>query len=75
MTTFEKTATTLGYLATPLPSSEMFTAVQTGVVDGAIGAALRCTMATYPDLINTISRSTITLSAGGCISILTSGTV
>lgn len=38
MTTFEKTATTLGYLATPLPSSEMFTAVQTGVVDGAIGA-------------------------------------
>lgn len=38
MTTFEKTATTLGYLATPLASSEMFTAVQTGVVDGAIGA-------------------------------------
>lgn len=38
MTTFEKTATTLGYLATPLNSSEMFTAVQTGVVDGAIGA-------------------------------------
>lgn len=38
MTTFEKTATTLGYLATPLPSSEMFTAVQTHVVDGAIGA-------------------------------------
>ncbi|WP_213927295.1 TRAP transporter substrate-binding protein DctP [Sedimentibacter sp. LTW-03] len=38
MTTFEKTATTLGYLATPLPSSEMFTSVQTGVVDGAIGA-------------------------------------
>ncbi len=38
MTTFEKTATTLGYLATPLPSSEMFTSIQTGVVDGAIGA-------------------------------------
>ncbi|MEG1683534.1 MAG: TRAP transporter substrate-binding protein DctP [Oscillospiraceae bacterium] len=37
MTTFEKTATTLGYLATPLPSSEMFTSIQTGVVDGAIG--------------------------------------
>ena len=38
MTTFEKTATTLGYLATPLPSSEMFTSIQTGVVNGAIGA-------------------------------------
>ncbi|KAF5063321.1 C4-dicarboxylate-binding periplasmic protein DctP [anaerobic digester metagenome] len=38
MTTFEKTATTLGYLATPLPSSEMYTSIQTGVVDGAIGA-------------------------------------
>ncbi len=38
MTTFEKTATTLGYLATPLASSEMFTSIQTGVVNGAIGA-------------------------------------
>ncbi|KXL54219.1 C4-dicarboxylate-binding periplasmic protein precursor [Anaerotignum neopropionicum] len=38
MSTFEKTATTLGYLATPLASSEMFTSIQTGVVNGAIGA-------------------------------------
>lgn len=38
MTTFQKTAETLGYLATPLPSSEMYTSIQTGVVDGAIGA-------------------------------------
>lgn len=38
MTTFEKTAETLGYLATPLPSSEMYTSIQTGIVDGAIGA-------------------------------------
>ena len=38
MTTFEKTAENLGYLATPLASTEMFTAIQTGVVNGAIGA-------------------------------------
>lgn len=38
MTTFQKTAEALGYLATPLPSSEMYTSIQTGVVDGAIGA-------------------------------------
>lgn len=38
MTTFQKTAETLGYLATPLPSSDMYTSIQTGVVDGAIGA-------------------------------------
>lgn len=38
MTTFEKCAENLGYLATPLPSNEMYTSIQTGVVDGAIGA-------------------------------------
>ncbi len=38
MTTFEKTATTLGYLATPIPASDMYTSIQTGVCDGAIGA-------------------------------------
>jgi len=37
MTSFEKTAENLGYLGTPLPSSETFTSMQTGVVDGAIG--------------------------------------
>ena len=37
MTSFEKTAEALGYLGTPLPSSETFTSMQTGVVDGAIG--------------------------------------
>lgn len=38
MTTFEKTAEALGYLATPLNQSDMFTAIQTGVCDGALGA-------------------------------------
>lgn len=37
MTSFEKTAENLGYLGTPLPSSETFTSMQTGVVNGAIG--------------------------------------
>lgn len=37
MTSFEKTTEALGYLGTPLPSSETFTSMQTGVVDGAIG--------------------------------------
>jgi len=38
MSTFQKTAENLGYLATPMASTEMYTAIQTGVVDGAIGA-------------------------------------
>jgi len=38
MTTFQETAENLGYLATPMASTEMYTAIQTGVVDGAIGA-------------------------------------
>lgn len=50
MTTFEKTATSLGYLATPLPSSEMFTSIQTGVVDGAIGAGAEMYKNTLADL-------------------------
>ena len=37
MTTYEKCAENLGYLGTPLPSSETFTSMQTGVVDGALG--------------------------------------
>lgn len=37
MTSFEKTAEELGYLGTPLPASEVFTSMQTGVVEGFIG--------------------------------------
>ena len=35
---YELTAEALGYLATPIPFSDTFTAMQTGVVNGAIGA-------------------------------------
>lgn len=35
---FELTAQELGYTATPLPFAEAFTAMQTGIVDGAIGS-------------------------------------
>lgn len=51
MTTFEKTADTLGYLATPLPSSETFTSMQTGVVDGAIGMGAEGYFSNMADLV------------------------
>ncbi|MEA5058497.1 MAG: TRAP transporter substrate-binding protein DctP [Candidatus Pelethousia sp.] len=51
MTTFEKCAETLGYLATPLASSETFTAIQTGVVDGAIGMGAEGYYSNMADLI------------------------
>ena len=35
---FELTAVALGYQATPIAFSEAFTAIQTGIVDGAIGS-------------------------------------
>lgn len=38
MKAFEETAKALGYIATPLPWAEVFTAMQTGIVDGAIGS-------------------------------------
>jgi len=34
---FDEMAKALGFMATPLPSSENFTSVQTGIVDGVIG--------------------------------------
>lgn len=37
MKAFEEYGETLGFVVTPLASSEMFTAIQTGIVDGAIG--------------------------------------
>ncbi|MGM0395700.1 MAG: TRAP transporter substrate-binding protein DctP [Bacillota bacterium] len=35
---FELTALSLGYIATPIAFSEAFTSIQTGIVDGAIGS-------------------------------------
>lgn len=51
MTSFEKTAEELGYLGTPLPSSETFTALQTGVVDGAIGMGAEGYYSNMADLV------------------------
>lgn len=51
MTSFEKTATAFGYLGTPLASSETFTAMQTGVVDGAIGMGAEGYYSNMADLV------------------------
>ena len=51
MTSFEKTAEELGYLGTPLPSSETFTSMQTGVVDGAIGMGAEGYYSNLADLV------------------------
>lgn len=51
MTSFEKTATELGYLGTPLPSSETFTSMQTGVVEGAIGMGAEGYYSNMADLV------------------------
>lgn len=37
MKSFEKFGEGIGFMVTPLPASEMFTSLQTGIVDGAIG--------------------------------------
>src|SRR5699024_4613600 len=37
MKAFEEYGQSIGFIVTPLASSEMFTAIQTGIVDGAIG--------------------------------------
>ena len=48
---FEKAAVALGYIATPLPFAETFTSMQTGIVDGAIGAGAEGYYSTFKDLI------------------------
>lgn len=42
----------LGFQTTPLPASEIFTSIQTGVVDGAIGAGTEGYYTQYKELIN-----------------------
>ena len=51
MLSFERYATELGYLGTPLPSSETFTSMQTGVVDGAIGMGAEGYYSNLADLV------------------------
>lgn len=47
---FELTASALGYLATPIPFSEAFTAMQTGIVDGVIGSGAEGYWSSFRDL-------------------------
>lgn len=47
---FELCATSLGYQATPVPWSDTFTAMQTGIVNGAIGGGAEGYFASFRDL-------------------------
>jgi len=48
---YELTADALGYMATPIPWAETFTAMQTGIVNGAIGAGAEGYYADLRDLM------------------------
>lgn len=50
---FQLTAGALGYIASPIPFSEAFTAVQTGVVDGVIGSGAEGYYASFRDVTKT----------------------
>ena len=50
MRTFELTATALGYQATPVPWADTFTAMQTGIVEGAIGGGAEGYFSNFRDL-------------------------
>ncbi len=49
---FELTAEALGYQATPVPWAEVFTSLQTGIVDGVIGGGAEGYYANFRDLLN-----------------------
>lgn len=51
MKSFEQTALSLGYIATPLPWADTFTSMQTGIVDGAIGGGAEGYYSNFKDLI------------------------
>jgi TRAP-type C4-dicarboxylate transport system substrate-binding protein len=51
MKSFELTADALGYLATPLAWADTFTSMQTGIVDGAIGAGAEGYYSNFRDLV------------------------
>ncbi|CAG35222.1 TRAP transporter substrate-binding protein DctP [Desulfotalea psychrophila] len=50
MKTFQLLADTSGYLGTPIPFSDAFTAVQTGVVDGVIGSGAEGYYSSFRDV-------------------------
>jgi TRAP-type C4-dicarboxylate transport system substrate-binding protein len=47
---FELTAQALGYLATPIPWADTFTSMQSGIVNGAIGAGAEGYFANFRDI-------------------------
>lgn len=47
---FQLTGNAIGYISTPLPFSEAFTAVQTGVVDGVMGSGAEGYYASFRDV-------------------------
>lgn len=51
MKTWETLADTFGYLATPLPFAEFFTAAQTGIVDGIFGGGAENYHVSFQDLM------------------------
>jgi len=51
MKSYEQCAVALGYQATPLAFSDTFTALQTGIVEGAIGAGAEGYYSNFKDLI------------------------
>ncbi|WP_239061046.1 TRAP transporter substrate-binding protein DctP [Desulfovibrio sp. JC022] len=50
MKTFQMMADNIGYLGTPIPFSDAFTAVQTGVVDGVIGSGAEGYYSSFRDV-------------------------
>lgn len=50
---FQLTADALGYISSPIPFSEAFTAVQTGVVDGVVGSGAEGYYASFRDVTKT----------------------
>ena len=50
---FQRLAETIGYIPAPIPFSEAFTAVQTGVVDGVIGSGAEGYYASFRDVTKT----------------------
>ena len=53
MKTFQLLADKTGYLGTPIPFSDAFTAVQTGVVDGVIGSGAEGYYSSFRDVTKT----------------------
>ncbi len=50
MKTFQLLADTTGYMGTPIPFSDAFTAVQTGVVDGVVGSGAEGYYSSFRDV-------------------------